>query len=90
MFCNFLLFILLILFCNSSCTFFSTLPHSNILRFRGGTIDNEYYDILGLQRSCSLNDIKKAYRLKAMKLHPDRGGNAEEFKKLSEAYEVLF
>jgi hypothetical protein len=51
-------------------------------------VDNEYYDILGINRQSSEYDIKKAYRRKAMELHPDRGGNPESFKKLTEAYEV--
>ena len=59
---------------------------------RGGGTDSsmtEFYDILGLQKGkCSEKDIKKAYREKAMKMHPDRGGDTEEFKKLAEAYEV--
>ncbi len=51
--------------------------------------DQEYYDILGILPDASEKEIKKAYRRKAMKIHPDRGGNTEDFKKLSEAYEVL-
>ena len=61
---------------------------------RGGGTDSsmtEFYDILGLQKGkCSEKDIKKAYREKAMKMHPDRGGDTEEFKKLAEAYEVTY
>jgi curved DNA-binding protein CbpA len=57
---------------------------------RGGAVkDQEYYDILGILPDASEKEIKKAYRRKAMKIHPDRGGNTEDFKKLSEAYEVL-
>ena len=49
----------------------------------------EYYDILGVPRGASSDDIRKAYRKLAMKEHPDKGGDPERFKKISEAYEVL-
>lgn len=48
-----------------------------------------YYDILGVDKSSSKDDIKKAYRKLAMKNHPDKGGDPEKFKQISEAYEVL-
>ena len=51
--------------------------------------DDEYYKILSLDKSADANDIKKAYRRLAIKMHPDKGGAVEDFKKLSEAYEVL-
>lgn len=49
----------------------------------------EYYDILGVPRDASADDIRKAYRKLAMKEHPDKGGDPERFKKISEAYETL-
>ena len=51
--------------------------------------DSSLYDLLGVDRGCSDVDIKKAYRRQARLCHPDKGGDAETFKKLSEAYEVL-
>src|SRR5690349_19682939 len=50
----------------------------------------DYYDILGIKKGASEEDIKRAYRKKAHEHHPDKGnGNAEEFKKINEAYQVL-
>jgi len=47
------------------------------------------YKTLGLPKSCSAAEIKKAFRKKALRMHPDKGGDPEEFKKLQAAYEVL-
>ena len=55
--------------------------------------ESDYYKILGVEKSASDSEIKKAYRKLAMKYHPDHtkgDKNAEEkFKKISEAYAVL-
>jgi DnaJ family protein A protein 2 len=47
------------------------------------------YEALGLTKDASADEIKKAYRKLAMKHHPDKGGDPEEFKKITNAYEVL-
>lgn len=53
----------------------------------------DYYDVLGVSKDASEDEIKKAYRKKAMKFHPDRNSDDPEaerkFKEASEAYEVL-
>lgn len=50
----------------------------------------DYYEILGIPRSASEDDIKKAFRKLAQKYHPDKkGGDEAKFKELSEAYAVL-
>jgi molecular chaperone DnaJ len=50
----------------------------------------DYYDILGIQKSASQEDIKKAFRRKAHEFHPDKGsGNADKFKEINQAYQVL-
>ena len=47
------------------------------------------YDRLGVQKAASMDEIKKAYRDLARQHHPDKGGDAEKFKGVQEAYETL-
>lgn len=50
----------------------------------------DYYEILGVSKSASADELKRAYRKLAMQHHPDKhGGDDTKFKELSEAYEVL-
>ncbi len=48
-----------------------------------------YYDILGINKTASADEIKRAYRKLASEHHPDRGGHSEKFKEINEAYQVL-
>ena len=57
---------------------------------KGGKID--YYETLGIDKSASVNDIKKAYFKKAKEFHPDvnkSDGAKEKFAEINEAYETL-
>lgn len=50
----------------------------------------DYYEILGIPKSASADEIKKAFRRLAVKYHPDKeGGDEAKFKEINEAYEVL-
>lgn len=53
----------------------------------------DYYTVLGLERGASQEDVKKSFRILALKYHPDKNKNSEEsrqkFMKIVEAYEVL-
>ncbi|KAK9049313.1 hypothetical protein SSX86_008355 [Deinandra increscens subsp. villosa] len=52
----------------------------------------DYYDILGLEKTCSVEDVRKAYRKLSLKVHPDKNkapGSEEAFKKVSKAFQCL-
>ena len=53
----------------------------------------DYYEVLGVERGASADEIKKAYRKKALEFHPDRNkgdsGAEAKFKEAAEAYDVL-
>ena len=70
--------------------FFSFSPGHHGRQSSENDDDGSYYKILGhgVSKLSNPDEIKKAYRKKAMQLHPDKGGDAEDFKSLTEAYEV--
>ncbi len=50
----------------------------------------DYYEVLGVGKSASADEVKKAFRRKAIEMHPDKeGGDEVKFKEINEAYEVL-
>ena len=52
-------------------------------------MSKDYYKTLGIDKNASKDDIKKAFRTLAHKYHPDKGGDADKFKEINEAYSVL-
>lgn len=49
----------------------------------------DYYEVLGVPRDTAKDELKRVYRKLALQHHPDKGGDAEKFKEISEAYAVL-
>jgi DnaJ-class molecular chaperone len=48
-----------------------------------------FYDRLGVNKTCTAQELSKAYRKAALKHHPDKGGDEDTFKEISKAYEAL-
>lgn len=49
----------------------------------------EYYNLFGIDKKATTDQIRKAFRKKALKEHPDKGGDPEKFKIITHAYDVL-
>src|ERR1700754_874345 len=49
----------------------------------------DYYEVLGVGKDASADEIKKAFRRAAVEHHPDKGGDEAKFKEINEAYGVL-
>ena len=47
------------------------------------------YSVLGVDRKADTDEIRKAYKTLAREHHPDKGGDTEKFKELSQAHEIL-
>jgi len=52
-------------------------------------MSKDYYNILGVKKEASADEIKAAFRKKAHEHHPDKGGDEAKFKEINEAYQVL-
>ena len=48
-----------------------------------------FYQTLGVNENATQDEIKKAYRKLAVEHHPDKGGNEDTFKKISQAYDTV-
>jgi len=69
---------------------FGGMPFGGMPPFGGGNSnDDTLYKELNVERNASKAEIKKAYHKLALKNHPDKGGDAEKFRKIQTAYEVL-
>ena len=71
-------------------------PFGDFEGMRGGhggpkkAVDNtKFYELLGVPKTATTDEIKKAFKRKALKEHPDKGGDPEKFKDLNIAHEVL-
>ena len=49
----------------------------------------DYYDVLGVNKNASKDEIKKSFYKLAAKYHPDKGGDEAKFKEVNEAYQIL-
>lgn len=62
-------------------------------KFEGGgkrkPKDTSLYELLGVEYTATEDDLKRAYKKRALRLHPDKGGDPAEFDKMKRAYDVL-
>ena len=49
----------------------------------------DLYELLGVEKKCNDQELGKAYKKKALRMHPDKGGDPEQFKQMKWAYDVL-
>lgn len=59
------------------------------LCLNGYDMSENYYTILGVEKSASEKEVKTAFRALAHKHHPDKGGDEKKFKEINEAYQTL-
>lgn len=68
---------------------FRPLPGFAAVAAAAAWCDEDPYSVLGVSRSASADEIRRAYKKKAAAAHPDHGGDAEEFKRVARAYANL-
>lgn len=77
---------------SSSSSSSTAFTEEQILIVRQIKKKKDYYEILGLERTCSIEDVRKAYRKLSLKVHPDKNkapGAEEAFKAVSKAFQCL-
>ncbi|KDP32389.1 hypothetical protein JCGZ_13314 [Jatropha curcas] len=77
---------------SSSASASATYTEEQITIVRQIKKKKDYYDILGLEKTCSIEDVRKAYRKLSLKVHPDKNkapGAEEAFKAVSKAFQCL-
>eukprot|EP00971_Amphidinium_carterae_P195673 3883198-Amphidinium_carterae.1 len=52
-------------------------------------VETKLYDVLEVGTRATDADLRRAYKKRALQLHPDKGGNPDEFKRMKDAYDVL-
>lgn len=68
---------------------FGDMPSGPPRGSRAAANNSRYYELLNVSKDASPDEIKKAHRKLALKLHPDKGGDPEKFKEINEAYDCL-
>jgi len=58
-------------------------------RSSSGAVDTKYYDLLGVASTATEAELRTAYKKNALRLHPDKGGDPEQFQAMKDAYDVL-
>ncbi|XP_011069508.1 chaperone protein dnaJ 49, partial [Sesamum indicum] len=77
---------------SSSSTTSATYTEEQVTVVREIKRKKDYYEILGLEKSCTAEDVRKAYRKLSLKVHPDKNqapGAEEAFKMVSKAFQCL-
>ncbi len=67
----------------------AVFAHHSFKAYTHAYMAKNYYDILGVEKKATKEDIKKAFRKLAQKYHPDKGGDEAKFKEITEAYATL-
>ena len=69
--------------------YYSRTPENDLSKVYHYFVKSESYDILQIEPPTTPEDLKKAYRKMSLKTHPDKGGTADDFIKVKNAYEDI-